>query len=171
MGCSLSSPFTKVAANALGRPPMSVARRDPMLTINLRSLGGENLGDVSIESLALGRDLVAKARALLGQPHGIVAFVCGAAAIREDIPVGQQGLSGAVARCVIAPVTEQQESSIRESVLQGRDLLAGQWQVWDGIEHLQLDRILEMTLPISERQSAPPECDAPKQPAEPHIWR
>jgi len=75
--------------------------RDGCLDIDLCLLSGESLGSVCVEMEDLGRELVAKARDLLGQHEGTVMLVAGGTTVVDDLTIEQQGLHEATTPCLV----------------------------------------------------------------------
>ena len=125
---------------------------DECVAVTFRTLRGEVLGGASLAATCLGRELKLKARAVA--PRGIVALFHGTAAVKDDVPVGEQGLQGADVQLVVSPVVEEQLNRVRNAVLrletpveEGED-----WQVWDCVTTLTLHESLALELP-SDLQS------------------
>ncbi len=69
-----------------------------------RTLRAEVLGGASLAALSLGRELKLKARAVA--PRGIVTPFHGTASMKDDVPIGEQGLHGADVLLVVSAVEE-----------------------------------------------------------------
>ena len=106
------------------------------VTINLRMLSGVEIGSVSIAPTDSGCDLVKQARALMGNPRGVLTMVAGDASVIEWPSI--RHLHGTVVRCVLAEVTDRQEEEVSANVFAGVNLEANMWQTWDGIRKLRL---------------------------------
>ena len=63
---------------------------------------------------SLGRELKLKARAVA--PRGIVTPFPGTASVKDDVPVGEQGLHGADVLLVVSAVEEAKRNRVRNAV-------------------------------------------------------
>ena len=117
------------------------------VAVTFRTLRAEVLGGASLAATCLGRELKLEARAFA--PRGIVTLFHGTAAVKDDVPVGEQGLQGADVQLVVSPVQEEQLNRVRNTILrleppveEGED-----WQVWDCVTSLTLNESLDVELP------------------------
>ncbi len=117
------------------------------VAVTFRTLRGEVLGEASLAATCLGRELKLKARAVA--PRGIVTLFHGTAAVKDDVPVGEQGLQGADVQLVVSPVKVEQPNRVRDAVLrfEALDEEGEDWQVWDCVTSLTLDESLDLELP------------------------
>ena len=74
------------------------------VAVTFRTLRAEVLGGASLAATCLGRELKLEARAFA--PRGIVTLFHGTAAVKDDVPVGEQGLHGADVLLVVSAVGE-----------------------------------------------------------------
>ena len=147
MGCA-SSGSSVLLPNGLQhgeKVVQGVAGSDPVV-VTFHMLQGEEVGTASVEPSTLGRGLVLQARALRG--HGIVTLIHSASvtAVREQVPVGEQGLQGAPLQLVLSPIDEATKQRVMETVVGGAAHVE-EWQVWDSIQTLTLDKLPLVSLP------------------------
>ena len=114
-----------------------VSTEEP-IDINFRMLSGKDIGTISIAPTASGRDLMERARALLGYPRGIVTLAAGDIPVTDESSIGS--LRGATVQCIIVQITDKQEKAALSAGLAGRRSRQN-WQVWDGIRHVHLTRL------------------------------